>query len=70
MVVTIRGIEVRGHEKCPKGSDVGKKILRSQRKGEEMRKTVLFFIIGGLSKASFSCPLILSFPQLGARILG
>lgn len=45
MVVTIRGTEVRGHEKCPKGSDVGKKILRSQGKGEEMRKTVLFFII-------------------------
>ena len=36
-----------------------------------MRKTALFFIIGGLSKASFSCPLSFSpFLQLVALILG
>lgn len=47
------------------------KILRSQGKGEEVRKTASFFTVGGLSKASFSCPLSFSrFLRLVALILG
>lgn len=33
-----------------------------------MRQTVLFFITGGLSKASFSCPL--SFSHFPSLVLG
>lgn len=49
---------------------MGKKILRSQRKGEEMRKSLVLYYWRLEQGLVLLSSLILSFPQLGAGILG